>query len=122
MVSSEVMSQLKTLQPEISQHLAGTMALAEKAADPALMALCTSYIDAALNNQNWDVDRASLTDKEQAFIAFTEQFVMAVSDMTDKQVQRLLQYASADEVYGFVNALYVRDMTRRLDLVAGRVL
>jgi hypothetical protein len=34
----------------------------------------------------------------------------------------LLEFDSEDEVYAFVNALYVADMSRRLDLVAGRIL
>ncbi|ARN75821.1 hypothetical protein [Oceanicoccus sagamiensis] len=63
-----------------------------------------------------------MSAKEQAFIAFTEQFIVSVGTMTDEQVQRLLAFASADEVYAFVNALYVTDMSRRLELVAGRVL
>ena len=37
-------------------------------------------------------------------------------------VNKLLEYASADEVYNFASALYVVDMTRRLELVAGKVL
>ena len=57
-----------------------------------------------------------------AFIAFTEQFATSVSTLTDAQVARLLESASEDEVYGFVNALYVLDMSRRLDLVVGRIL
>ena len=43
-------------------------------------------------------------------------------ESTDQQVARLQNYASADEIYAFVNALYIADMTRRLDLVAGRML
>jgi hypothetical protein len=63
-----------------------------------------------------------LTEKEHAFIAFTEQFTSSVSTMSDEQVEGLLQFASADEVYAFVNAIYVTDMSLRLELVAGRVL
>ena len=42
--------------------------------------------------------------------------------MSDTQVARLQEFASADEVYAFVNALYVSEMAKRLELVALRVL
>jgi hypothetical protein len=42
--------------------------------------------------------------------------------MKDEQVQDLLMFASADEVYAFVNSIYVTDMAKRLELVAAKVL
>ena len=122
MLSAEVSARLEEVHPSISSELNNMSIVATEVADPQLLALCSSYIDAALCQRDWTPPAGGLTDKERAFIAFTEQFTASVSTMTDEQVNRLLEYASADEVYNFVSALYVVDMTRRLDLVAGKVL
>lgn len=122
MLSTKTFTSLEKLQPDIAKELHNIMHLAPNSTDAELLELCTSYIDAALRNQNWKPPERPLTEKEQAFIAFTEQFIVSVGTMSDEQVKRLLQFASADEVYAFVNALYVTDMTQRLELVAGRIL
>lgn len=122
MLSNHIFSQIETLQPDIAPQLHNMMTLATEATDPQLLELCTGYIDAALSLQNWTPPHSPLTAKEQAFIAFTEQFVTSVGTMSDDQVQDLLAFASADEVYAFVSSIYVTDMVRRLELVAGRVL
>jgi hypothetical protein len=122
LLSSRIFNQIETLQPNIAPQLANMIKLATEATDPQLLKLCTDYIDAALNLQDWTPPHSPLTDKEQAFIAFTEQFVTSVDTMSDDQVRDLLAFASADEVYSFVSSIYVTDMVRRLELVAGRVL
>lgn len=122
MISSAVMTRLEELQPDIAAQLHNITSLAPASTDASLLELCSSYIDAALRLQNWNPPQRGLTDKEQAFIAFTEQFVSSVGTMTDEQVSCLRQFASADEVYNFVNAIYVTDMSRRLELVARSVL
>lgn len=120
MISEDVLTRLEALHPEVISEMRTVLQLAHDTTDPALLELCAGYIDAALNNRLWQPPH-ELTEKEKAFIAFTEQFVTSVSTMQDVQVQRLLEHASADEVYAFVNALYVTDMTSRLDIVAGRM-
>jgi hypothetical protein len=121
MISEPVRARLSSLHPEGAVQLARINQLAFEATDPALLDLCAGYIDSLLQDQSW-VPPHSLTPREQAFVAFTEQFVTSVSTLADTQVERLLEFASEDEVYGFVNALYVLDMSRRLDLVVGRLL
>ena len=122
MLSAEVSNQLENTQPETAGKLREIIQLAPQSTDPELLELCSGYIDAALQHQNWTPPGGGLDEKQQAFIDFTEQFASSVGSMSDEQVQRLLDFATADEVYDFVNALYVVDMARRLDLVAGRVL
>ena len=122
MLSTNVFSQLETLQPNIASKLSFMIGLAQKSADTQLLELCKSYIDAALRHQQWRQPERPLTEKEQAFTAFTEQFVSSVGTMSDETIERLLQYSSADEVYSFVNAIYVTDLSCRLELVLGRVL
>ncbi len=122
MLSTDTFTRLEKLQPAITAQLHNVMQLTTEATDENLLQLCASYIDAALRNQNWKPPERVLTEKEHAFIAFTEQFTSSVSTMSDEQVENLLQFATADEVYAFINAIYVTDMSLRLELVAGRVL
>jgi alkylhydroperoxidase family enzyme len=122
MLSTNTLTRLQALQPDITSQLENIIQLAPKATDASLLALCSDYIDAALRRQHWSPPERALTDREQAFIAFTEQFTSSVGTMSDEQVDRLLQFSSADEVYAFINAIYVTDMSLRLELVAGSVL
>ncbi|MCK9564336.1 MAG: hypothetical protein M0R02_16600 [Bacteroidales bacterium] len=121
MLSESVSQRLAALHPDTGAELLRINRLAREAADPALLELCTELIDALLQDRSPALPQA-LTPREKAFLAFTEQFATSVSTLSDEQVSELLRFASEDEVYSFVNALYVIDMTRRLDLVAGRLL
>jgi hypothetical protein len=122
MLSTDTFTRLENLQPAITAKLRKVIQLATEAAEPNLLELCRTYIDAALRNKNWIPPVRDLTEKEQAFIDFTEQFTSSVGTMSDEQVEILLRFGSADEVYSFVNAIYVTDMSLRLELVARRVL
>jgi len=121
MLSEPVKQRLATLHPEGTAELQRINQLALEAAEPTLLKLCTELIDALLQDRSPTLPQ-TLSPRDKAFLAFTEQFVTAVSAVSDEQVAELLRFATEDEVYSFVNALYVTDMTRRLDLVAGRVL
>ena len=122
MLSPAIAKRLAALQPEITAELQSIVDLAQRSTDPEILALCTSYIEAALRCVDWRPPAAGLTDKQSAFIDFTEQFVSAVSTMTGDQVTRLLDFATADEVYAFVHAIYIADMALRLEIVGGEVL
>ena len=122
MLLTQTIARLESLQPETTAALRNIIRLAPESTDPQLLELCAAYIDAALLQQDWAPPTRALTEKEAAFIAFTEQFVSSVGTMDDDQVSRLQQFASADEIYAFVHALYITDMERRLELVAGRML
>lgn len=122
MLSTTILTCLEKLHPAITTELRNIILLSNDSTDAALLTLCTGYIDAALRNQKWNPPEQGLTDKEHAFIAFTEKFVTSVSTISDEQVDDLLKFASADEVYMFVNAIYITDMSLRLELVAAKVL
>lgn len=122
MLSTAVSSRLNALQGNSAAELNQIIDLAQRSSDPKLLALCTSYIEAAQRCQDWHPPAGGLSDREQAFVAFTEQFVASVGTMQRDQVVRLLDYASADEVYAFVHAIYVTDMALRLDMVGREVL
>jgi hypothetical protein len=121
MISEAVMNRIEALHPAVAPELDNILRLARETVDPELLTLCADYVDTALRRRRWQPPR-ELSDRESAFIAFTEQFVSSVGTMQDEAVDRLLQHADPDEVYAFVNALYVTDLARRLDMVAGRVL
>lgn len=122
MLSTQVAQRLASLAPEPAAALQNISAMAQQVTDPALLALCSGYIDAALHCRDWEPPAAGLTAKEQAFIAFSEKFATSVSSIGSADVARLLEFGTADEVYAFVHALYVADMSRRLDIVGREVL
>jgi len=122
MLSTAVADRLETLQPAAFAELTTITRLAEQATDPKLLKLCAGYIEAALRCADWQPPTEGLSPREKAFIAFTEQFVTSVSTLEASQVSGLLEHASADEVYGFVHALYVIDMSLRLEIVGREVL
>jgi hypothetical protein len=117
-----VARRLEALQPAAFAELTLINELAFQASDPALLQLCSGYIQAALRCEDWREPEEGLSDRERAFIDVTEQFVTSVSTLSPESITNLLQYASADEVYAFVHAIYVIDMTLRLDTVGRAVL
>ena len=116
-----VHQRLAELHPEAAADLARMQELAYETFDPGVLALCRDYLGALLESRPWDRP-PGLSAREQAFLDLTEQFVTAVSAVTDEQVERLLQHASAEEVYAFFNALYVVEMSHRLQRVVSEVL
>lgn len=122
MLSTHLAGHLQRLHPDVLGELSTIVDMSQQVTDQDLLALCSNYIEAALRGRDWHPPARILTDKEQAFIAFTEQFAMSVSTMDGGQVERLLDFATADEVYAFVHALYVSDMQLRLEIVASEVL
>ena len=51
-----------------------------------------------------------------------EQFVVSVRDISDADVNALLEHASPEQVRSFVAALYAVEMGQRVDLVGSIVL
>ena len=122
MRSSHLFDQLHALQPAAASELKNIESMSEAVTDPALLDLCSGYTEAALACRDWQPPAGGLSEREQAFIDFTEQFVTSVSTLGHAAVNRLLDFATADEVYAFVHALYVRDMSLRLEMVGREVL
>jgi len=61
---------------------------------------------------------ATFSRRERAALAFTEQFLFAVSGMGDSDIAALLEARTPPEVYAFVSAIYVVEMTIRVSLAA----
>lgn len=121
MFESPGLLRLARLQPESTDALANSYRLAIESLDPELLSLCVECIDASLDQRSWTRPDA-MSAKARAFIDFTEQFVASVSSLTVQQVDALKPHATVDEIYLFANALYVLEMTRRVERVAGSIL
>ncbi|WP_104107774.1 hypothetical protein [Nocardioides sp. 616] len=67
----------------------------------------------------WESDLFS--DHERACLHLTEQFVLAVSAVRQEDIDALMPTWSDDQIYDFVMALYVADMSSRADLVLSSV-
>jgi len=132
---------LSELNPATAAELARVNDAAWEGTDPVLLELCARRIGAMLGDEpSADRDNARagglalderklaalecwetsdlFTPRERAHLAFTEQFVTSVAGMTDEHVQALLEHGDARAVYDFASALYVVELTQRLDLVA----
>jgi alkylhydroperoxidase family enzyme len=66
-----------------------------------------------------DWDSSALFDaRERAYLAFTEQFVTSVRHIDDAQVAALCAHDAPTDVCAFIDALYVVELTQRVDLVS----
>ena len=116
LVTDRARERLAALHPEALarlDNLAGS--IDETGLDPALLGLCAAAIDAQLRDRSFALSD-SPTPKEAAALAFCEQFVVAVADVSDEQVAALRAHMGADEAYLFSNAVYLIEMSKRLDL------
>jgi hypothetical protein len=93
----------------------------ETALDADLLSLCTVYFDTALAGETWEPPE-SLSELERACIDVCEQFMISVSDVREEQIAALRRHLSTDDVYNLMSAIYLIEMSRRLDLTLERVL
>lgn len=119
--SNHAMQRLRVLQPDAAAHLQRINEIAPTATDADQLELCAGYIQAFLHGQPWR-EPVSVSASDRAALAFTEQFMVSVGHVTQEQIDALLAHATPEEVYGFIAALHVVDMTLRVELVAGAVL
>ena len=83
-----------------------------KAADPDVLARCRDRIRELIG-----VEGSTSFQYDDPYLALTDQFVRNVGGVTDEQIEALRSLGDDESVYAFVAALYVVDMTERLDLV-----
>lgn len=131
---------LEDLHPDGAREMARLDAAAWKHADPELLTLCAARVSQMLGGEPgenagpvaigeqrlaslaaWDTS-ALFTDTERAYLAFTEQFVTSVADISEADVNALLAQDSPEFVRSFVAALYAVEMEQRVDLVGSIVL
>lgn len=118
--SSRLFESLAPLHPEGAEALRDANDVARRATDRDLLELCLDHADALLSGR--EPARAPRGERERAFVEFAEQYATSVASVSERQVAALREHASDEEVYAFICSLYVREMTRRVELVAAEVL
>ncbi|MEM9529866.1 MAG: hypothetical protein AAGA23_02985 [Pseudomonadota bacterium] len=122
LLSHHSAAQLKVHHPEAGEELRRLEILLDQSSlDDGLLALCRRYFETELRHQPWDPP-ASPTPLEAACLEFCEQFRVSVDTMSDAQVQALLAHLSADDVYNLASAVYLLELSCRLDLTLEAVL
>ena len=112
---------LMDLQPDSAAKLVRLNRVAREHVDRDLFALCTDRAFAMIEGAGTDRP-AEVSDRESAYLDFTEQFVTSVGTVSDGQVDALLAEDSPEDVYAFAGALYAAEMTRRVEIVSRAVL
>ncbi|MEM1175078.1 MAG: hypothetical protein AAGA33_00145 [Pseudomonadota bacterium] len=117
LVNVETRSTLQALHPEALQELDNLADTIDTTGlDPALLALCQAFFSSSLRGETWSSDR-DLSDLESDCLAVCEQFMVSVSSMTDEQVAALGRHLSADDLYNLMYAIYLIEMSERLNLM-----
>ena len=122
MISRKSLQHIEELHAPIAKQLKTLISLAEDQIDPDLLRLTVACIDAGLLFKSREPGAHLLTGKEKAWAEFADQFVISVSAINDSHVEAISEGVTADEVYVLAHALYVIDMSRRLDMVLEKVL
>ena len=117
----------RTLRPEAAHELDVVMATARRTVDPLLLDLISLSIAQLIGHAPAAVPGTypssdQLTELERDCIAFTEQFVIDVSGISDAQREAIRGYFPGDRARLFASALYVTEFTQRLELMAPRLL
>jgi hypothetical protein len=110
------LGRLRELDPESAEALRRMIEEAWQATDPALLALCRTRIRELFGVAA--PPAGPFTRVEEAHLELTDQFVRAVSGVTDEQIEALRAHADDRAVYSFIASLYVVDMSERLERLA----
>lgn len=108
----------------VADALEAALDAAADAVDSRLLDLVTARIGLLLGDEP-DLPRLAAGELSQAdhlCLRLVEQFVLDVSAVTDKDVGDVAELMSDREVYGLVAALYMFELTRRVELVLGAAL
>ncbi len=122
MISKDSLQHIEELHAPIAKQLKTLISVAEDQIDPDLLRLTVERVDAELLLKSRETDSHLLTGKEKAWAEFADQFVISVSAINDSHVKAISGDMTADEMYVLAHALYVIDMSRRLDMVLEKVL
>jgi hypothetical protein len=87
-----------------------------KATDPNVLARCRHRI-----RELFGVENPAPRDDNDPYLELTDQFVRSVSGVTNEQIEALRRLGDDESVFAFVAALYVVDMSERLDLVLATI-
>jgi hypothetical protein len=96
-------------------------AAVREAQDQGLLDLCLARVEEMLTGTVWR-EPADLGERDRDYLDFAEQFCFAVSNVSDEQVDRLLEHDSPEFVCAFIGSLYALEISRRVEIVGGAVL
>ena len=141
---SETSGLLRKLHPEGALALEHMNLIARDAIDSELLELCRLRVLAMLGcpepepsvapEPRWHIESSKLAElsqwdrsgrfssAERAHLAITEQFVTSVRDVADGDVAALLEHRTPEDVHSFISALYVVEMTQRLEMALSAVM
>ena len=117
LVTEETRSTLQQHHPEALQeldHLAAS--LDASSIDPELMELCRAFFASSLRGDAFSPNR-ELSELETDCLAMCEQFMVSVSTMSEEQVAALARHLGADDLYVLMYAVYLLEMSERLNLM-----
>jgi hypothetical protein len=106
--------------PELLTALTDVHLAARAAVDADILDVCEARI-AALLGMDAIEPSGRPTAAQHACLAFTDQFVIDVSAMTDELVAAVAAELGADGLVNFVNALLVIEQRLRAQLMFGRL-
>ncbi len=122
LVNSELRTTLQAHHPEALQELDNLADTIDNAGlDPALLDGCQSFFAATLRGEDWSAGR-EFSDLESDCLAVCEQFSVSVSSMSDDQLAALARHVSPDQLYNLMYAIYLIEMSERLNLTLRGVL
>ena len=122
LITTAARTRLGALHPEALAELTHLeQALDATPLDAALLSLTQDYVAAYLRQAEWPLP-PTLSARDRACLAYAEQFMLSVSTLEDAQVSVLRDHMSPDEIYLYANAVYLIEMSRRLDLTLEAVL
>jgi alkylhydroperoxidase family enzyme len=140
MMATTTEQRLRELHPESAAALAQANATAWASADAPTLELCrlrvvdmlggveprqevsVSGLDSAKREAVGGWATSDLfSPVERAHLEFAEQFVMAVGNISDEQVAKLLEFRSEKDVYTFAAALYTIELTQRMTMMLDKV-
>ncbi len=122
LVTPDTRLRLRSHHPEAIREIENLeRVLDETALDPALLSFCGDFFNASLRGQDWSMP-ANASDIEKACLDVCEQFSASVSDVRDEQIAALGAHLATDDVYNLMYAIYLIEMSRRLDITLERAL
>ena len=114
---------LASLHPEAAIEIDNLQrVLSESSVDAALLDLCSRYFRAALRDDSGGGMPSAESSLEEDCLAVCEQFMVSVSTLSGEQMAALARHMSADDLYNLMYAIYLIEMSQRLELTLEGVL
>ncbi|MDJ0940349.1 MAG: hypothetical protein QNJ00_11360 [Woeseiaceae bacterium] len=122
LVSEATRQRLAAHHPEAATEIGNLEAVLDGTSlDAGLLELCSRFFETSMRGDEW-LPPESLTALETACLAVCEQFMVSVSGISDEQIAALNEHLNADDVYNLMSAIYLVEMSKRLDLTLEQVL